>query len=155
MAFCAQIPHKSADLVPSLSVDAVDLHYDRHHCGYAKALNSLIKDTQYMHKTIEDIIIKSRGVDQEIFNNAAQLFNHDFYWRCLKVPSYSPDWKIATMVEDQFGTFEDFLNEYVSFANTMFGSGWSWVVFESEKLFFLNTQNAETPIGTKQKAVCV
>ncbi|MDR0968584.1 MAG: superoxide dismutase [Holosporaceae bacterium] len=153
-AFQARISYKSEDLTPILSSETIDYHYGKHHCGYANTLNSLIENTKYADKTLEEIIIKSRGVDQKIFNNAAQLFNHDFYWSCLEL-GCKPEGQLKMAVNNQFGSFEVFATQYAAFANTMFGSGWSWLVWESEKFSFVNTQNAETPVGTNQKAVCV
>ncbi|MDR1983044.1 MAG: superoxide dismutase [Holosporaceae bacterium] len=153
--FQAQIAHKNTELIPILSSEAIDYHYGKHHCGYAKTLNSLIENTKFADKTLEEIIVQSRGVDGKIFNNAAQLFNHDFYWKCLATPTHGPTKKLKSLVENQFKSLDEFLNRYISFANTAFGSGWCWVVLENENLSFVNTQNAETPLGTDQKAICV
>ncbi|MDR2158140.1 MAG: superoxide dismutase [Holosporaceae bacterium] len=141
--------------MPVLSSETVDYHYGKHHCGYAKTLNSLAEGTKFADKTLEEIIIQSRGVDQKIFNNAAQLFNHDFYWKCLKVSEQAPAGELKSLIDDQFGTLDEFLSQYVSFANTMFGSGWCWLVWENQKLSFVNTQNAENFVGTPRKALCV
>ncbi|MDR1375767.1 MAG: superoxide dismutase [Holosporaceae bacterium] len=153
--FSAKIPYANAELVPVLSSETLDYHYGKHHGGYASALNSLIIETKYAHKTLEEIILQSRGVDQKIFSNAAQLYNHDFYWSCLKVSNCKPDRKLKILVERQFGSVETFLGQYASFAHNMFGSGWCWFVQEGESLSFVNTQNAETPLGTNQRAICV
>jgi Fe-Mn family superoxide dismutase len=153
--FQAQIAY--TELPPILSSETIDYHYGKHHCGYAKNLNSLINNTQFADRTLEEIIIQSRGVDQKIFNNAAQLFNHDFYWKCLKVSeNNAPSGKLKNLIEDQFGTLDEFLNQYASSANAMFGSGWCWIVQgENQKLSFANTQNAENFVGTNKKAICV
>jgi Fe-Mn family superoxide dismutase len=151
--FQAQAPVGS--FVPVLSAETVSYHYGKHHAGYAKTLNSLIENAKFADKTLEEIIVQSRGVDQKIFNNAAQLFNHDFYWKCLKISNRGPTGKLKSLIENQFGLFGEFLNRYASTANTMFGSGWCWLVLENDKLSFVNMQNAETPIGTNQKAICV
>jgi Fe-Mn family superoxide dismutase len=90
-----------------------------------------------------------------VFNNAAQLFNHDFYWKCLKISSEQPTGKLKSMAEAQFVSLEEFVNQYIAHANTMFGSGWCWVIWEDGRLAFTNTQNAETPVGTNQRAICV
>ncbi|GHT91138.1 superoxide dismutase [Fe] [Alphaproteobacteria bacterium] len=153
--FQAQIAYKNTALVPVLNAETIDYHYGKHHCGYAKTLNSLIENTKFADKDLKEIITQSRGIDQKIFNNAAQLFNHDFYWKCLKVSKYKPLGKLKGLAEDQFNSFDEFLNQYISFANTMFGSGWCWLVLENEKLSFVNTQNAETVIGTNKNVICV
>ncbi|MDR1488624.1 MAG: superoxide dismutase [Holosporales bacterium] len=153
--FKAQIPYGNTELFPILSQETIDFHYDKHHSGYANTLNSLIENTEYAEKTLEEIIIKSRGNDRKIFNNAAQLFNHDFYWKCLMASENRSFGQLKSIVKNQFGSFEEFLNQYISFANTMFGSGWSWLVLEREELSFVNTANAENPIGTNPKIICV
>ncbi|MDR0580634.1 MAG: superoxide dismutase [Holosporaceae bacterium] len=153
--FQAQIAHKNTDFVPILSIETIDYHHGKHHCGYAKTLNSLIENTKFADKDLAEIICQSRGIDQKVFNNAAQLFNHDFYWKCLKISKHRSLGKLRGIIENQFNSFDEFLNQYISFANQMFGSGWCWLVWENEKLFFVNTQNAETVIGTNKKAICV
>ncbi|MDR0942337.1 MAG: superoxide dismutase [Holosporales bacterium] len=155
MNFQAQILYKNTDLLPILSVETIDYHYGKHHCGYAKVLNSLIENTKYADKNLEEIIALSRGREQKIFNNAAQLFNHNFYWNCLKISNRKPEGKLSDLITSQFGSFDEFLNEYASHANTLFGSGWSWLVLENENLSFVNMQNAEIPDGPKQKLLCV
>jgi Fe-Mn family superoxide dismutase len=149
----AQIAYE--DLAPVLSKETMDYHYGKHHCGYANTLNSLIKNTKFANLSLEEIIIESRGVDQKIFNNAAQIFNHNFYWKCLKLSENGPIGKLKLLVENQFGSFDEFLNQYILFANTMFGSGWCWLVSENDVFSFINSQNAETPVGTSQKPICV
>ncbi|GHU14229.1 superoxide dismutase [Alphaproteobacteria bacterium] len=153
--FQAQIAHKNTDLVSVLSTETIDYHYGRHHCGYAKTLNTLVENSKFEDKDLVEIICQSRGVDQKIFNNAAQLFNHDFYWKCLKISKHEPTGKLKILIDDQFNSFDEFLNQYISFANTMFGSGWCWLVLENEKLSFVNTQNAETVLGAARTAICV
>jgi Fe-Mn family superoxide dismutase len=153
MQFQAQNIH--TELTPVLSSKTIDYHYGKHHCGYAKTLNTLVEKTKFADKPLEEIIAQSRGVDQKIFNNAAQLFNHDFYWKCLNVSSEQPTGKLQHLAKAQFASFEEFVNQYIAHANTMFGSGWCWVVWEKGQLAFINTQNAETPVGTNQKAICV
>ncbi|GHT99153.1 superoxide dismutase [Fe] [Alphaproteobacteria bacterium] len=153
--FQAQIAYKNTELVPILSSETIDYHYGKHHCGYANTLNSLIENTEFAGKILEEIVVQSRGSNQKVFNNAAQLFNHDFYWKCLKLSNDEPTGKLRSLIESQFGSFAEFLNQYISFANAMFGSGWCWLVLENNKLSFVNTQNAETPIGTDKKPICV
>ena len=151
--FQAQIAYKNTDFVPILSAETIDYHYGKHHCGYAKTLNSLLENTKFADKDLKEVICQPRGIDQKIFNNAAQLFNHDFYWKCLM--KRGPSGRFKSIIEAQFHSFDEFLNQYISCANTMFGSGWCWLVRENEKLSFVNTQNAETIVGTNKRAICV
>jgi Fe-Mn family superoxide dismutase len=155
MQFQAQNTHKNTELTPVLSSKIIDYHYGKHHCGYAKMLNTLVENTKFAGKTLEEIIVQSRNVDQKVFNNAAQLFNHDFYWKCLKISSDPPTEKFKSLVEAQFASLEKFIDQYIAYANTMFGSGWCWVVWEKGQLNFANTQNAETPVGMGQKEIYV
>lgn len=143
------------DFVLILSTETLDFHYAKHHVGYANNLNSLIKDTEYIGLPLEDIVKKSRGVDQKIFNNAGQLFNHNFYWKCLKKDTYLTKGKLKKLIKEQFSTVDNFLNQYVENANKIFGSGWSWVIVENDEISFLNTQNAENPIGSSKKPIAV
>jgi Fe-Mn family superoxide dismutase len=155
MQFQAQNLHKGADLEPILSSKTIEYHYGKHHCGYAKTLNTLVENTKFADRTLDEIIVQARNVDQKLFNNAAQLFNHDFYWKCLMVSGKSPTGRLKDLAEAQFVSWEKFVSQYVTHANTMFGSGWCWLVWENGKLNFTNTFNAETPVGTNQCAICV
>lgn len=151
----AHIPYSNTELVPIISSETIDFHYGKHHCGYANTLNQLITDTEFAPLTLEEIIIKSQDNNIKIFNNASQLFNHDFYWQCLGVSKNYNANKMTAIAADQFKSFDAFLDEYISFANTMFGSGWSWLIHNNEGLSFINTQNAGTSIGLNGKALCV
>lgn len=151
----AQMWRKNTDFEPILSRETIDYHYGKHHAGYAAALNSLIEGTKFASQSLEEIIIQSRNSEPKIFNNAAQLFNHDFYWQCLKLSREKPTGKLKSIVERQFGSCDEFLTQYASFAGAMFGSGWCWLICENDELSFLNTQNAETPVGMGKDIICV
>ena len=153
--FSATIEYSEKALEPFLSSETINYHYGKHHTGYANTLNSLIENTEFKNLSLEQIIIKTRNLNPKIFNNAAQLFNHDFYWKCLKNSSKLPSAKLLNLVNNQFGDFYKFCNEYIIFAGTMFGSGWSWLVEENGVLKFLNTANAENPIGLGATPLCV
>jgi Fe-Mn family superoxide dismutase len=153
--FQAQFPHEENWLEPVLSAETVRYHYGKHHCGYAKNLDALVENTHFAGKSLEEIIVQSRGTSPKIFNNAAQLFNHDFYWKCLKTSVSCPSGAFGAAIGDQFGSFDDFMNKYTEFANTMFGSGWSWLTLKDGQLSFVNTINAETILGTGSVPVCV
>jgi Fe-Mn family superoxide dismutase len=154
-SFQAQFPHKEDWLEPILSAETMRYHYGKHHCGYAKNLNALVENTSFAGKSLEEIIVQSRGTNPKIFNNAAQLFNHDFYWECMKPSASTPTGAFGVVISDQFGSFDDFMNQYVEFANTMFGSGWSWLICRDGQLSFINTMNAETIVGSGSVPVCV
>lgn len=153
--FEAKIPFENNALVPFLSEEELRYHYGKHHSGYANTLNSIISETDFVNMNLIDVIKSSRNVHQKIFNNAAQIYNHDFYWNCLTKETMKPKGKLEQLIKAQFGTFDDFIGKYIDFAGTLFGSGWSWIVEENDKLSFLNTSNAENPIGSNKKPVCV
>ena len=173
--FEAKIGYGEDALQPVLSSETIRFHYGKHHVGYATNLNKLIAGTSFESISLENIIIDSRNRDVKIFNNAAQLFNHDFYWKCLKLkglPQNGPlhdsyqkclnkkrlprNGPFMDLINKQFGNFEKFQEEYISFAGGLFGSGWSWLVLDEKgNLKFINTQNAETPIGTSDIPLCV
>ena len=153
--FQPKIPYNNSSLQPVLSAETLNYHYGKHHAGYASNLNSLIENTEFSEKSLEEIIILSRASDRQIFNNASQLFNHNFYWKCLKYSDKKPKDRLKNIIDIQFDSFDSFLEEYISFANKMFGSGWSWVIFEDGKISFLNTMNAENPIGSGKIPICV
>ncbi|MDR2629063.1 MAG: superoxide dismutase [Puniceicoccales bacterium] len=154
--FKAQIPYDSnTSLVPILSTETLDYHYGKHHVGYAKTLQTLVDGTDFAGRSLEEIIAASRGKNQKIFNNASQLFNHDFYWKCLKISERRPSGKLKDIICSQYGSFDEFLSGYISCANSLFGSGWSWLILANRKLLFANTTNSEIPIGLDTKLICV
>ncbi|MDR2629014.1 MAG: superoxide dismutase [Puniceicoccales bacterium] len=154
--FKAQISYdNNTSLVPILSAETLDYHYGKHHVGYAKMLQTLVDGTDFVGRSLEEIVTAARGKNQKIFNNASQLFNHDFYWKCLKISERKPTGKLKNIVCSQYGSFDEFLREYISCANSLFGSGWSWLILENKKLLFVNTTNSEIPTGSDTKLICV
>lgn len=146
---------ETENLNPILSDETISFHYGKHHVGYANTLNTLIKNTEFENLSLEEIISKSRNENQKIFNNASQLFNHDFYWKCLKPSVEMPHGKFSDLIKKQFGSLAEFQEKYIAFASTMFGSGWSWVIFKDGKLDFVNTKNSEIPHEDNLKLICV
>lgn len=155
MSFSATIGYLDDALNPVLSSETIRYHYGKHHVGYANTLNKLIDGTEFQSLSLEEIIVRTRNRERKIFNNASQLFNHDFYWKCLKNGCPPPSKKLLDLINDQFGNFDTFRDEYIAFAGDMFGSGWSWLVVDDDKLKFFNTSNAENPIGSNVIPVCV
>lgn len=151
--FKPSFSHSDTDFVGILSKETIQFHYEKHHAGYANKLNELIANTEYTKFSLENIIKKSRdNNDVKIFNNAAQLYNHDFYWKCLKL-NCKPNEKLVKIVEAQFLDFETFLKKYIEHANGFFASGWAWVVQKNNgALCFESTKNAELPDGVH---ICV
>lgn len=132
-------------LNPVISPETIDFHYGKHHQAYVNNLNKLIVGTEYEDMNLEDIIKQSSG---SIFNNAAQVFNHNFYWDCIcphgggKVGR-----KLAEAINKKFGSFEDFKEKFTAAAIATFGSGWTWLIKNADgDLDIISTSNAATPI---------
>jgi Fe-Mn family superoxide dismutase len=154
------LPFGFADLEPYISEDTVKFHYEKHHAGYVEKLNSLIKNTFYDKLLLEEIIFESaqNPSDKKIFNNAAQAWNHTFYWNCLSGKNNpEPSREFQKEIEKHFGHFKSFQEQFLSTCQELFGSGWVWVVKDSDdKISILPMENAENPIvlGKTPLLVC-
>ena len=151
-----KLPYKRDALEPHISQRTIDFHYGQHHAGYVKNLNNLIEGSQFETMSLEEIIKKSEG---SIFNNAAQVWNHTFYWHCMTPePNTKPQVKLLNAIERDFGSFENFKQLFIKQAATLFGSGWLWLVEDNnDRLSLLQTSNAETPLtheGLKPLLTC-
>ena len=151
-----QLPYKRDALEPYISQKTIDFHYGQHHAGYVKNLNNLIEGSKFETMTLEEIIKNSEGA---IFNNAAQVWNHTFYWNCMTSDIDSmPQSLLLKAIERDFGSFENFKHLFIKQAATIFGSGWLWLVKDNNgKLLLMQTSNAETPLtheGLKPLLTC-
>ncbi len=148
------LPFRETDLVPYMSVETVRTHHDKHMGAYIANLNKLIDGTEYADMDLREIILKSHRDKNatKIFNNAAQIFNHEFFFNCLgRGNTLIPD-----LISDAFGGVSEFKEKFKSVANDVFGSGWVWVVQNSNKKFeIISTANADTPIVHGLKPVLV
>ncbi len=145
------LPFEKSALEPHISANTLDFHYGKHHQAYVDNLNKLIAGTEYEAESLENII-KHTFANQDqtaIFNNAAQIFNHDFFWNSLRPASNqsSPSEKILELINKSFGSLDSFLSEFKTAALSQFGSGWAWLVIENETLKIIKTTNADTPIA--------
>jgi superoxide dismutase, Fe-Mn family len=148
------LPYDKKDLEPFISENTLNFHYGKHHQTYVTNLNNLISGTDLEGKSLEEIIDISRKNNQDgIFNNAAQIWNHTFYWHSMKKNGGGkPEGKLLAKIEEDFGSFEKFTEEFKVAGATQFGSGWAWLVSdENGKLQVVKTLNAETPLGTNLK----
>ncbi|MFA5585245.1 MAG: Fe-Mn family superoxide dismutase [Saccharofermentanales bacterium] len=145
-----QLPFAKDALEPVISAETIDYHYGRHHQAYVNNLNKLIAGTEFEDMSLEEIIRKSSG---GIFNNAAQVFNHTFYWNCLSPDcGGEPVGALAEAIEQAFGSFDAFKEKFSATAATTFGSGWAWLVKDADgKLQIVSTSNAGTPLTQDQK----
>src|SRR6186997_2787601 len=120
------LPYKMDALSPHISKETLEYHYGKHHQTYVNNLNNLTKESDLAHQSLEQIIMKSSG---GIFNNAAQVWNHSFYWQCL-TPNASgePEGKLADAIKKKFQSFDEFKKLFTQSATTLFGAGWTWLV---------------------------
>jgi len=155
MAFkLPELPYAKNSLTPYISEEGFDYHYGKHHATYVNKLNELIQGTELEQKSLEDIILYS---DKEgktaIFNNAAQHFNHSFFWNCLSPNGGgNPKGKIEELINRDFESFDKFKEKFSNAAVTLFGSGWTWLALNNEgKLEILQLSNAGTPLTSGKK----
>jgi Fe-Mn family superoxide dismutase len=138
------LPYTQVALEPYLSSETLSYHYGKHHAGYVNKLNILIEGTEYSDKSLEHIVKNATGA---IFNNAAQVFNHDFYWKGLSPVESNPSNRITDLIVRDFGSEEKFKEALLSVASGFFGSGWVWLILTDDKhLVIETTSNADTPI---------
>lgn len=140
-----QLPYAKDALEPVIGVATIEFHHGKHHQAYVTNLNNLIKETEFEKMTLEEIVLKSSGA---IFNNAAQVWNHTFYFNSFKNGGGGvPKGELAAAIERGWGSFEAFVKEFNSAALTLFGSGWAWLAKESDgSLVILKESNAGTPL---------
>lgn len=145
------LPYEMNALEPHLSKETLEYHYGKHHQAYVNNLNNLLPNSGFEGKSLEDIITQSKG---GIFNNAAQIWNHTFYWNCL-TPKNQPhpnSGAFSKAIKAAFGSFEAFQTAFTQCAMTTFGSGWAWLVKDSSgKLEIVSTSNAGTPLTDNKK----
>lgn len=144
------LPYAQNALEPHISAETLEYHYGKHHNTYVVNLNNLIKDTEFAAKTLEEIIKTSSG---GIFNNAAQVWNHTFYWHCLSPNGGGePTGKVADAIKQSFGSFAEFKAQFTDAAVKNFGAGWTWLVKKADgTLAIVSTSNAATPLTTSDK----
>lgn len=149
------LPYSDDALTPHISQETLNFHHGKHHKAYVDNLNKLIADTDLANKDLEEIIkISADNPSQAgIFNNAAQIYNHTFYWNSMKPNGGGqPTGKIADKINEDFGSYEEFAKQFANAGATQFGSGWAWLVLnENNKLEIIKTANAATPITGNKK----
>lgn len=139
------LPYAENALEPHISAETLSFHYGKHHQTYVNKLNELIPGTEFEGKSLEEIVKSSSG---GVFNNAAQVWNHTFYWNCLSPNGGgAASGKVADAINDTFGSFDKFKEEFTNNAVTNFGSGWTWLVQKGDgSVAIVNTSNAATPL---------
>ena len=139
------LPYSKNALEPHISAETLEFHHGKHHQAYVTNLNKLIEGTEFARASLEDIVRKSSG---GMFNNAAQVWNHTFYWNSMKPQGGgAPQGRLAEAINKAFGSFDKFKDEFSKSAAGNFGSGWTWLVQRPDgSLGIVNTSNAATPI---------
>ena len=147
-----ELPYAKNALEPHISAETLDYHHGKHHNAYVTKLNDGIKGTAFESMSLEEIIKNSSG---GIFNNAAQVWNHTFYWSCLSPDGGGvPDGNIRTSIEGKWGSFEKFKEAISAKAVGNFGSGWTWLVKKTDgSIDIVNTDDAETPMTQGDRAL--
>ncbi len=145
------LPYAKDALAPHISAETLDFHHGKHHNAYVTNLNKLLEGKPEANKTLEEVILASDG---GVFNNAAQIWNHTFYWNSMKPNGGGkPTGDLAQAIDRDFGSFEKFAEQFTAAATTQFGSGWAWLVLEKGKLAVTKTGNADLPMKHGQKAL--
>ncbi|VVE39469.1 superoxide dismutase [Pandoraea iniqua] len=150
-----ELPYAIDALAPTISKETMEYHYGKHHQAYVTNLNNLIKGTEFENASLEDIIKKSSG---GVFNNAAQVWNHTFFWNTLSPKSSgAPTGDLAKAIDAKFGSFDAFKETFSKSAVGNFGSGWTWLVKKADgSVDIVNTSNAATPItGTDKPLITI
>jgi Fe-Mn family superoxide dismutase len=144
------LPYAENALDPVISANTLSFHYGKHHKAYVDNLNKLASGTEYESAPLEQVIRDTAGKADKsgLFNNAAQVWNHTFYWNCMKRGGGGkPGGRIAQMIDSDLGGYDNFRKEFANACTTQFGSGWGWLVSEGGKLRIVKTPNAENPLS--------
>ena len=150
------LPYDAKALEPIISANTLSFHHGKHHAAYVNNYNNLTKDGPYAGKPLEEVIKEIAGdaSKQGLFNNGAQVWNHTFFWNCLKPNGGGkPTGTLLAKIEADLGSFDKFLEDFKAAATTQFGSGWAWLVLEGGKLKITKTANADTPLAHGQTAL--
>ncbi|MGB5586788.1 MAG: Fe-Mn family superoxide dismutase [Gammaproteobacteria bacterium] len=147
-----ELPYAMDALEPHISRETLEYHYGKHHNAYVVNLNGMLEGTELAGATLEDVIRKSSG---PVFNNAAQIWNHTFYWNCLSPNGGGqPAGELAAAIDKAFGSFDAFKTEFTDKAVKLFGSGWAWLVKKADgSVAIVQTSNADTPVSGNDTAL--
>jgi Fe-Mn family superoxide dismutase len=147
----SQLPYDESALAPTISARTIGFHYNKHHKTYVETLNKLVENTRYAEMKLEQVVRTTAGNQAErerkIFNNAGQVWNHDFYWRSLAPIVTKPAGKLAQAIERDFGGMESLLKQFAEAGKDQFGSGWAWLISQHGKLSIDKTGNALDPMA--------
>jgi len=152
MAFTlSPLPYDEDALEPIVSARTIGFHYHKHHQTYVDTLNTLVQGTRYAGMKLEEIVrataASEDAAEKKIFNNAGQVWNHDFYWRSLSPKKPTPDGVLKSAIERDFGGVDKLVEKLAEAGKDQFGSGWAWLVSKGGKLSIEKTPNAENPMA--------
>jgi len=155
MAFTlSELPYSKDALAPHISAETLEFHHGKHHKAYVDKLNELTAGKPEASKSLDEVIMSAEG---PVFNNAAQIWNHTFYWSSMKAPNErgagEPTGDLAAAITRDFGSFDKLKEEFTQAGITQFGSGWAWLVLDGGKLKVTKTPNADLPMKHGQKAL--
>jgi len=157
MAFeLPSLPYADTALEPYYSAKTFSFHHGKHHKAYVDNLNKLLPGSPFENSSLEEIILVVAGdaTKAGFFNNAAQVWNHTFFWNCMKPGGGgAPSGALATKIDAAFGSYEKFAEQFKAAAVGRFGSGWAWLVLDGDQLKIISTPNAETPMTGGKKAL--
>ncbi len=139
-----ELPYSKDSFGATISSETFDYHYGKHHQTYITNLNNLIKGTEWENKTLDEIVVGCK--DQKIFNNAAQHWNHTFYWYCLTPEKNEPTGPLLDAINSRWGSVQKFTEDFSSQAVANFGSGWTWLAKQGNDIAIVNTSNAGNPL---------
>jgi Fe-Mn family superoxide dismutase len=147
------LPWKDDALAPVISAQTISFHYGKHHKAYIDNLNKLVEGKPYASMSIEEVMKASAKVeaDKGVYNNAAQAWNHDFYWHSLAPNAKGPEGKLLDKIKSDLGGLDECKKSLLEAAKGQFGSGWAWLVLDGDKLKVVKTGNADNPMVTGQK----
>ncbi|MCY3577766.1 MAG: superoxide dismutase [bacterium] len=147
------LPYSQSALEPYVSADTMSFHYGRHHAGYVANLNRLTADTQWEGAELEKVVLGAEGA---IFNNAAQIWNHTFYWQSMSPDGGgAPSGPMREAIDAAFGSTDEFRRQFADAAVGLFGSGWTWLVADENGLAIMQTANADLPLLHDRRALLV
>ncbi|WP_208027212.1 superoxide dismutase [Rhabdothermincola sediminis] len=147
------LPYAQDALAPHISAETLEYHYGKHHQAYVNKLNELLQGTDDADAPLEDVIRKA-DIGTPLFNNAAQHWNHSFYWKCMAPGGGGqPSGDLAERINSAFGSYDEFRKQFVDAATTQFGSGWAWLVDDGSGLKVMKTPNADLPMKHDAKAL--
>ncbi|MCP9934780.1 MULTISPECIES: superoxide dismutase [Cyanophyceae] len=151
-----ELPYGLDALEPHISRSTLEFHHGKHHAAYVTNLNKAIEGGELEGKSLEEVILAVAGDASKagVFNNAAQVWNHSFYWQCMKPGGGgAPTGALAEKIAADFGSYEAFVEQFKTAGATQFGSGWAWLVLDGGSLKITKTANADLPLAHGQKAL--